>query len=184
MDANMHLIERVPPVYLQQGPNYCGGFQIKSILSSFGLDDGRDPKSYLGLWATLTGGTLPHEIKRILHKHGLIASVKRAHKLSDSDKIDALRNELNEDHPVILLVGSKLNADGSVRDKVTAHWISLWGYVADTFYAYDAFRDSEHYNDVPVGNVAISIEQLLNMWKGPMYVRLLRKDYLYIPIIN
>ncbi|MEK6842215.1 MAG: hypothetical protein AABX84_00205, partial [Nanoarchaeota archaeon] len=65
-----------------------------------------------------------------------------------------------------------------LRQKLIAHWISVWGYnnKEKVFYIYDSFVRKK--DKIPIGNVKRTYSQLLRDWKGAFYT----KSYLYILI--
>ena len=181
------VINKKPKEYLQQKLRYCGGYVIKGILSAYNLDDGRHPKKYLPIIQRLNlksfGMTTPIVISKSLEKYGLSALIKRANKFSDSKKIKLIKNELNKDHPVILLIGNGYSHNGKhypIGRYLFAHWITIWGYNdnEEVFYIYDSFYHKK--DRMPVGNVKKTYPQVLRDWKGTFYT----SDFLYIPVIK
>lgn len=166
-----------PQEYLQQGMRYCGGYTIKAILSAYGLDDGRHPKKYLPLLIRIFGFTTPTIIKKVLEKYRLHCTLKRMDTLSDNEKINTLKKELQNNHPVVISIGNGYSPEGtyaSWRRHSIAHWISLWGYddTKKVFYVYDSYASPQHYDTVPIGNVQRSYEQILRDWRGTVYTRM------------
>lgn len=185
---NKMVIVKVKPLeYLKQGMRYCGGYTTKAILGAYNLDDGRHPKNYLPLlWKSL-GFTTPKTIQNVLDKYDFDAPIKRVNKLPDVTKLQAIKDELGKNHPVILLIGNGYLQTGkysSLKRQCLSHWISIWGYndKEKVFFIYDSAVDPKNYNKIPVGNVKRTYYQVLRDWEGAFYFRF--KNFLYIPIIK
>ena len=179
------IIKVKPKKYLQQGMRYCGGYTIKAILSAYNLDDGRCPKEYLPLLIKSLGFTLPGDFKKVLQKYGLKVSIQRANKFSNTEKLELLKKELNRNHPVVISIGNGYSPPGkysSLRRHLIAHWISIWGYDDNkkVFYIYDSYADPKSYDEVPIGNVKRSYDQILRDWRGSIYTRV--RSFLYITV--
>ena len=174
-----------PKEYLQQGMRYCGGYDIKAVLSAYDLDDGRHPKNYLPTILKSLGFMTPKIIKDVLRNYRLRVNVKRANNLLDNKKLEAIKKELDKNHPVILLIGNGYSPKGKyswIKQQLTSHWISIWGYndKEKIFYVYDSFVDKNSYDRIPVGNVKRTYEQVLRDWRGSFYFRHI--NFLYISV--
>ena len=174
-----------PKEYLQQGIRYCGGYAIKSILSAYGLDNGRNPKEYLlSLYKSL-GFTTPIILKRILKTYGLKATIKRINALSDDKKLEAIKNELNRNHPIIMLVGngySPTREYSPFRRQCISHYITIWGYneKEKIFYVYDSYVSKKSYDKIKIGNIKRTYSEILRDWKGAFYSR--HRNFLFMPV--
>ena len=179
------LVKVKPKEYLRQGMRYCGGYVIKAILGAYNLDDSRHPKEYLPPLIKSLGFTLPSDIKKVLEKYGLKASIRRANKVSDKEKLELLKKELRRNHPVVISIGNGYSPKGqysSVRRHLIAHWVSLWGYDdhKKVFYIYDSYTNPKSYDKVPIGNVERSYDQMLRDWRGTLYTRV--RSFLLITV--
>ncbi len=182
---NQKIINVKPREYLQQGMRYCGGYTIKAVLSAYDLDDRRHPKYYLPSLMQIILPTIPKSIQKVLEEHGFKASIKRANNLSDNKKIEAIKKEINKNHPVILFIGNGYTSSGkyySLGTNFLSHWISVWGYdnKRKVFFIYDSYIDPRYYDKIPIGNVKRSYKQVLRDWKGVFYF----KSFVYIPVIK
>ena len=160
---------------------YCGGYTIKAILSAYKLDDGRKPNEYLPSLKKSLGFTTPKIIQRVLKTYRINSQIKNADKLSDKEKIELIKNEINKNHPVVLLIGNGYSKKGKyswLQQQLIAHWISVWGYNnrKELFYIYDSYAHRK--KNISIGNVQRTYQQLLRDWKGAFYTR----KYLYIII--
>lgn len=182
------IVSRRPNKYFTQKAGFCGGYTIKGVLSAWGLDDKENAGDYVSLSTRLSQATLPSNIVNELNKHGFIATLKRANKLSDKEKIELLKKEIDKDRPVIILEGCCFTRKNKFRKKKfyndIGHWISIWGYddKKEEFYVYDSYVEKKHYSKVPIGNARRTFAQLLQVWEGPLYSRFL--DYIYIPVVK
>lgn len=177
----MKLIKIKPKEYLEQGMRYCGGYTIKAILSAYKLDDGRKPNEYLPSLKKSLGFTTPKIIQRVLKTYRINSQIKNADKLSDKEKIELIKNEINKNHPVVILIGNGYSKKGKyswLQRQLIAHWISVWGYndKEKVFYIYDSFAHKKE--NIPIGNVKRTYSQVLRDWNGAFYT----KSYLYIKI--
>lgn len=110
-----------------------------------------------------------------------------ANKLSDNKKIESIKKELDENHPVILLIGNGYSPTGKYSElkmNCVSHWISIWGYddKEKVFFIYDSYADPKSYDKIPVGNVKRTYDQVLRDWRGVFYFRI--KSFLYMPVIK
>lgn len=181
-----HVVSVRPKKYFTQSRGYCGAYTLKGVLSAWGLDDKKHPKDYLSLFMRPTQATLPSTISSQLRKHGFDAHVKRANKFSDVEKIAFLKNEIDNDRPVILLESTSFTRENKLRQRPfygnVGHWISVWGYDDKSFFVYDSFIEKKHYSEVPIGNASRTFEQIIQTWKGPPFLRMF--SYLYVPVIK
>jgi len=174
------IINVKPKEYLEQGIRYCGGYTMKAILSAYNLDDNMHPKDYIPLLGKIIG-TFPRMIQQTLKEYGLNCSIKTAASLSDIKKLEAIKNELNKNRPVILFIGNGYTKRGKyywLGQKLISHWISVWGYNDDkkVFYLYDSYYSKK--DKLPIGNVKRTYSQVLRDWRGTFYT----KSYLYISL--
>ncbi len=175
-----------PDKYLQQGMRYCGGFTIKAILSAYGYDNGHHPKKFLPKLAQFMRFATPKNISQQIEKYDLEAPIRRANTLSDHEKITILEEELRKNRPIILLIGNGYTPKGTyheVQRHIISHWVSIWGYdnKEKVFFIYDSYVDPKYYDDVPIGNVKRTYNQILRDWKGAVYTRHL--SFTYIPVM-
>lgn len=171
----INILKIKPKKYLEQKIRYCGGYTIKAILSAYDKDDNKKPEEYTGRLSIVTS----KRIKNILEHYGLSANIKMAYKFSKNKKIEILKNELNNNHPLILLIGNGYFKNGEyfwLKRYLIAHWISILGYndKEKIFYLYDPYINKKE--NIPIGNVKRYYSQLLRDWKGTFYT----KGYLYI----
>ena len=181
------VVNHKPKEYLQQGMRHCGDYTIKAIFSAYKLDDGRHPRDYLPPKIKRWGFTTPKLIQETLNKYGFDAPIKRANKFSDDKKIQSIKDELDNNHPVILLIGNGYSPTGkysALQMNCVSHWITVWGYddKEEVFFIYDSYFNPNSYDKILVGNVKRTYEQVLRDWKGAFYFRI--KSFLYIPVIK
>ena len=170
-----------PKEYLEQGIRYCGGYTIKAILSAYGMDDGKHPKKYLPSINKSLGFTTPKTIQRVLKKYKIKSQIKIAHDIPYNEKLKLIKREIDKNNFIILLIGNGYSKNGEyswLKQKLIAHWITIWGYddKKRVFYIYDSYNHKKEI--VPIGNVKRDYLQLLRDWKGAAYTN----SYLYITI--
>lgn len=178
-----------PAQYLQQGPNHCGVYTVKGIMSALGRDIYNDPREYhVTRIGRLSGSLLPGGLVKILLQYNLHPSIKCAQHLKVDEKIDLLKEELLRGFPVIVAIGNGYKKDGSyswLKAKIVGHWISLWGYndLKKIFYAYDSsVPKTLHDKTLSVGNVKRTYSEFIRDWYGSFYMW--KRRYLYITICN
>ncbi|PIN76127.1 hypothetical protein COV18_00745 [Candidatus Woesearchaeota archaeon CG10_big_fil_rev_8_21_14_0_10_37_12] len=187
-----HLLKIKPKQYLQQRFGYCGCYTIKAILSAFGKDSKKPPKKYHPYNWKRFGRMLPKDMIFTLEKYGFNARIKSANDLSNKQKIEALKQELRKNKPVILLVGNGYFWSGKyspLRRFFISHWISLWGFDDEKkiVYVYDSILSPEGAKKLPIGNTTRTYKEILRDWKGVfycpkyLYIVLLTKEYFIIP---
>jgi len=179
------ILQRKPKEYLKQGLSYCGGYQIKGILSAFGKGN-RDPKDYASFFGISTGNF----IIRRLREHGLNASVESAKGFTDKKKLEILKKYLQKGFPVILRIGNGYMPNGKfnlLQALIIGHWISVWGFddKKGIFYLYDSAAPVKDWKrNLPIGNVVRSYESVLRDWRlGGRFGFGIRK-YNYIAVQN
>jgi hypothetical protein len=164
---------------------HCGAYTAKAVLDYFDKESKDDPRDYHISWiAKFSTAMLPQSLRGLLNYYGLKAEVKNAKNLSDENKLEAIKQELIKNAPVILLIGSGNKSDGiydSDHRKYPGHWISIWGYndEASVFYIYDnAMSNSIVKKDLPNGNITRTYQEVLRDWYGPFYMFGSRYTYL------
>lgn len=167
---NKYVLPIKPTEYLKQGSAHCGMYAIKGVLSAYGLDKHKNPEDYHpNFIGKITGATLPWTFPQVLSKYGLKAQMKLATG-SKKDKINLLKKLLQQNHPIILLIGNGYLQNGqysSIRAKFVLHWITLWGFdgIEKFFYVYDSATPKDKYDrDIPIGNKKRKYEDVVRDW--------------------
>lgn len=173
--SGVYILPVEPEKYYEQNVPYCGGFSIAGILSAYQMDGSESASEHMSLLGRLIGGMGPADMIYSLEKSGLEGTINRANKLSDSAKIDLLKDEINKGYPVLLLVGNGYNKDGTYSGMKSQglthlHWITLWGYHTNGFFIYDSVVHPYQYEPVPIGNVERSNKEILRDWICPFYL--------------
>lgn len=194
--AKRFVLSKKPKEYLTQGPNHCGVYSVKAVLSAFGLDNKDHPKEYHpNFFGRLTGLTLSKRyLVDILRFNGINAKVNSAENLPNQEKLNLLKTALADDRPIMLRIGNgyilrrKYNA---VLGKIIGHWITLWGYDDSNqiFYVYDSGLLKRHWNKtIPVGNTTRTYKEILRDWNFGRfqwwYWFISRKNNIYIEILG
>jgi hypothetical protein len=181
------ILSKAPKQYLFQQFLHCGGFTVKAVLSAYGLDDKKSPKEYHAnpVMRFLGAATVKDLVKEI-EKKGLTVTKENVHRKKDEEKLNAIKNLLKKDIPVIIPISGGYNHNGEyskLAGTFLGHYISIWGFDDEkkVFYIYDSYiRGNE--DTLPIGNVERSYKDLLRDWKGPLHHKLLGYDYLYLAI--
>jgi len=181
------ILSKKPKQYPIQGKSHCGAYTTKAILSAYKRKTENNVKSYhISFLGKTTGGIFPRTFIKLLGKNGVNAIAKKANNLTDEDRIFLLKNLLNKNRPVILLIGNGYGKNGkhsSLKAKLVGHWISLWGYDENKnrFYVYDsAARNID--NQIPIGNISRSYQEIIRDWNGPIFPY--PSSFFYIEIVS
>lgn len=169
------VLTRHPKKYLEQGLIHCGAFSVKAILSAYGKDVKDDPRDYHSNFlakyiATSPTGPTPSSWVRVLKSYGVPAELGDAKKLSDEQRIELLKRQLDTDNPIMLRIGNGYSKKGKYHPlaaKFISHWITLWGYNDDQkiFYVYDSYIPTErHDKNIPIGNTTRTFAQVMKDW--------------------
>ena len=165
------ILSRHPKEYLEQGFTQCGAYSVKAILSAYGRDDKKHPRDYnptvLGKYASLVG---VYTWPRVLESYGLYAESGNTKNLSDSQRLEFLRETINKDNAIMIRIGNGFLKNGKYNPLVSyfiGHWITLWGYNDDkkSFYVYDSYLPLEKHNKIiPSGNTIRTFSEILRDW--------------------
>jgi hypothetical protein len=170
------ILENRPFYYYEQNVPFCGGFSVAGIATAFSMADYDIPiSSYMSQWGRLFGGMTPANAAVSLNSLNIAAFLNRANALSDEDRLQVLREEIDSGKPVMLLVSNGFRKDGTYsglksQQALYLHWITLWGYYADGFFVYDSAVGPELYRPVPIGNTERSNHEILRDWSRPFYL--------------
>lgn len=162
-----YFFKKSPKEYLTQGRNHCGMYAIKGILSAYGLDNKNNPADYhptkLG---KIFGSTLPWTFSEVFKQYNLSTRIGW-NQGTEEEKLKELKHLIFNNKGLILLIGNGYGKDGvfhNFQSKITAHWISVWGYNdrEKVFYIYDSALPKNLYSkNIPVGNTKRSYNDVL-----------------------
>jgi len=174
------IVDVAPQSYVRQGASHCGAFAVKGVLSAFGLDHS-DHASELHIHplSKYTGSAVSADYyPSILRMHGLSAKAASASNLSDSQRLNLIKSEIDRGCPVIVQVANHFDRQSGAWDPfkgiIASHWFSIWGYNDDEacFYTYDSLISEKLVDgDVPVGNKRRSFSTFLQIWVGSQLSR-------------
>lgn len=180
------VLSHIPSHYPRQRKKQCGLFTVKAVLDSFDIEKEASAWSYAGFLSRIfLGYTSPLRICRLLRKRGLYVQMGFSRRKTNKQKLAFLKKQLRADRTLILLISSEENKylqKKKYRHLVNPHWVSLWGYddSKEEFYVYNSLVVPEHHHKVPVGNVAMSYDQVLRLWKCSSFYRPL--GFLYFTV--
>lgn len=149
----------------RQTVNDCGPFNVAAAVRAL-TGESVDSVEYaeeIG-WRLPNDYTLPWGMEKLLNEKGISIDIPNVKGLLDSEKLDYLRFELSQKHPVILL-GQQENYE---------HYITLLGFdkEKDVFYSYDPLFEKreegftkDDNGELP-GNRTFSSDELLSFWQG------------------
>lgn len=180
------LAKVAPSQYPRQRKKQCGIFTIKAVLDAYHLDAHTRPKDYLTFFSRVFFGyTNPLRLQSVLRRRGLEAPFRLTWFMNKQQRLALIKKHLRKGEPLILLVSSEENRYlKKVRFKkwVAPHWISVWGYDEEKkeFFIYNSLIVPEFHHKVPIGNISISYDRLLRLWKCTSFYRPLGN--LYMPV--
>jgi hypothetical protein len=149
----------------RQTLNNCGSYSVAGAIRALYQTDSINSEEVVQNipWRWPDKFTLPWGLEDQLKKHSAQTNFPNLHKRSNNQKLDYLKSELSQDHPVILLV-NETNYE---------HYIVLLGYnETGGFHIYDPvnYRDSTNKNltrddnGEETGNRTLSSDELINIW--------------------
>lgn len=149
----------------RQTINDCGPFNVAAMVRALTGEavDSAEFAETIG-WRLPNKYTLPWGMEKQLKENEVIVLIPNVKDLLDSEKLNYLRSELSQKHPIIVL-GQQENYE---------HYITLLGFdkAADEFYVYDSLFEKkeegftkDENGELP-GNRTLSSELLLKFWRG------------------
>jgi len=187
-----------PEEYLKQGVSHCGVYSLKAILSAFGKDNKTIPQDYHLDWLrrkSLSFTFGKHYYDKIFESNGVRAETTTAKNVSDSEKLNFLKEHIAKNIPIMIRIGNGYtfsNRYSPFWGRIILHWITLWGYddKKQEFYAYDSALPRKYWevNKLPTGNTKRKFHEILRDWKfgkwNPLAWSTWREDYVYIKVQN
>jgi hypothetical protein len=169
------IVPHQPDIFYEQNVPYCGGFSIAAVLSAYEIQRHQSIGSYMSNMGRLIGGMSPKGLIRTLRANGIEGEIHRCIWMADSERINILRQEIDQERPVLLLIGNgheKCGIFSNIRSQGISHlhWITIWGYHDDGFFIYDSVAHPYQYERIPAGNIERSSNDLLRDWSRPFYL--------------
>ena len=185
--TDMQILDINPAHYFEQSVPYCGGVSIAGIVSAYGIEDSSGA-TFMTSWGRLFGGMTPAQAVSVLSRYDIQARIQRAERLTEQERIQLIKDEINSGRPVMLLIGNGFRRDGSYsllksQNPNSLHWITVWGYHGSGFFIYDSAVSPENYSYVPIGNSERGYEELLRDWSKPFLLSPIL-GYTYITVAS
>lgn len=172
--SGVQILNIQPVSYFEQNIPFCGGFSIAGIVSAYGMHD-FSGSEFMTNWGKLFGGMTPSQAVTVMGKYNIQPTLLRAGKISDVERIQLLKDEIDGGKPIMLLIGNGFLHDGRYSNlksqfPTSLHWITVWGYHENGFFIYDSALSPTSYSFVPIGNSERSFSNLLGSWAKPSYL--------------
>lgn len=135
----------------------------------------------------LLGYSFIEDISNLLETHGLSAPIKWGDRLTSEEQLEAIKNHLDQDQPVLAAIGNGyLGRDfySPLARHLIGHYITIYGYSEqnELIYIYDSSLKGEYPDEIPAGNETRTYQQFIRDWTGPVYYRLIGMKNIYIPV--
>ena len=171
MKKHRFIVSRAPKEYLKQGLSLCGAYSVKAILSAYGKDDKANPADYIpNIFFRYIRKPTMHIWPKVFESYGITAKIGNTKHLSEVQRIQLLKNLIDQDTPVMLRIGNGYLSIGRYNNFIASfigHWITLWGYndKEKAFYVYDSCVPTErHDKTIPIGNTKRTYIEILRDW--------------------
>lgn len=158
----------------RQTVNDCGPFAVAAVVRALTQENVSSAEFAQEIqWRLPNKYTLPRGLEEQLKEHNIKIKTPEVHSLAEDQKIAYLRQELSQNHPLIIL-GERTEFVGTPYE----HYIVLLGFDEgkNEFYVYDPFYTkgnanlTQDANGALPGNRTYSSEALLDFWsKGGLY---------------
>jgi len=135
---------------LRQKGNTCGAHATMALMFLYGKGI-KDPYEIYNSFKKLSNGyVLPWEITKYLANNGIKARIRIFWLLSDTQKKQWIKREIEHSKPVIMIVGNKKSL----------HYITIIGYDYEAFSVYDSGIPSDMNGNNP-GTNDINVNMLI-----------------------
>lgn len=177
------VVTTAPRKYRHQQGLTCGEFNARAIAEGFGVSFCLPPAPRLRI--QVFGYSFIQDIRDLLEAHGIAAPVRHAAHLSPAQKLQTIRNHIDQDQPVILAIGNGHLRRGyysPLARRFIGHFVTAYGYGrdGDHFFVYDPYLEGEYHEEIPVGNEVRTANEMLKDWGGTIYYQLIGMDHAYI----
>lgn len=169
------IVSRRPKEFLKQGLMHCGAYSIKAVLEAYDKADKKNPEDYhLSWWQRISGLTSAYTWQKVLRNYGLNAEVGNVKDLTQTGRLEFLKELLSNDAPVMVRIGNGYLPSGKynpILGRIIGHWVTVWGYddQMQVFYIYDSAVAPRLYDNIPTGNKRRSYKEMLRDWKGGLF---------------
>jgi len=157
------VIDYVSEDNFRQTGNDCGPYNVAAVVRAVTGEEVSSAEFAEDIgWRLPNDYTLPWGLESQLKNHGVAVETPNVSGFSDKNKISFLKERLSNNHPLIIL-GERDNYE---------HYITLFGFDGDEFYAYDSLY-TEDENGLTIdangelpGNRTYSKDELIEFWSG------------------
>ena len=155
-------------IYYRQTINNCGPYSVMGVINVL-TGEKRDPELLVKetKWRIMKNLTFPQGIIDLLHKHKIKTKEYSLKLYSNDEKINWLKNQIDNGNPVILLV----------KVKNIQHYFTVIGYDENGLMLYDSLQEKQNENSMKtkidrveyMGNRYYTNDELTGLWNKGGY---------------
>jgi len=164
----MHYLEISSEIYYRQTMNNCGPYSVMGVINVL-TGEKKDPEILAKetKWRIMKNLTFPQGVIDLLHKYKIKTKEYNLNVYSDSEKINWLKNQIDNGNPVILLV-KVMNIQ---------HYFTVIGYDENGFMLYDSLQEKQHESTMKTkidreeytGNRYYTNDEMTALWNNGGY---------------
>lgn len=150
-------------LFYRQTLNNCGPYSVMAVTNIL-RGENHDPEKLakeMG-WRIYKNLTFPQGVVDLLHKYKISTKEFVLSTKSENEKINFLKSQIDEEHPVILLI----------KIHHVLHYVTVLGYSENGFMLYDSMQEKNPDNqrktvvdsECASGNRFYSTKELMDLW--------------------
>jgi hypothetical protein len=155
-------------IYYRQTLNNCAPYAVMGVINIL-TEEKKDPETLAKetRWRIIKNLTFPQGLVELLHKYKIRTREYSLKIYSTSEKIQWLRNQIDNETPIILLV----------KVKNIQHYFTVIGYDGNGFMLYDSLQEKENKNSRKTvidkkeyaGNRYYKNDEIIELWNNGGY---------------
>jgi len=168
-NKSINYLEISNEIYYRQTLNNCAPYAAMGVINVL-TKEIKDPEMLVKetKWRIMRNLTFPQGLINLLHKYNIRMKEYSLKLYSDNKKIIWLKNQIDKENPVILLV----------KVKNIQHYFTVIGYDENGFMLYDSLQEKQNENtrktivdkDDYMGNRYYTNSELINLWNNGGYL--------------
>jgi hypothetical protein len=155
-------------IFYRQTVNNCAPYAVMGVINIL-TEDKKDPELLAKetRWRIIKNLTFPQGVIDLLHKYKIKTKEYSLKIYSDDEKIQWLKNQIDNETPIILLV----------KVKNIQHYFTVIGYDSSGFMLYDSFQEKENEDSRKTiidkkeyaGNRYYRNDEIIGLWNNGGY---------------